>query len=82
MVLKYCNVFINHIPVMTLSYFTARSTYVAHAFELGKLAGNGQMDRIFIILKNKLIHRAILCCLHVYDYYSETSLLVYISDLR
>ena len=26
-------VYINHDPGMTLTYFTARSTYVAHAFE-------------------------------------------------
>ena len=27
---------INHDPGMTLTYFTARSTYIAHAFELGE----------------------------------------------
>ena len=27
---------INHDPGMTLTFFTARSTWVAHAFELGK----------------------------------------------
>ena len=35
--LKCYNVFINHDLWMTLTYFTARSTYVAHAFEWGKL---------------------------------------------
>ena len=30
-------VFINHDPRMTLTYFTARSTKVAHAFEWGKI---------------------------------------------
>ena len=30
-------VYINHDPGMTLAYFTARSTYVAHAFEWGKI---------------------------------------------
>ena len=35
--LKHYNVYINHDPVMTLTYFTARSTYVANAFEWGKL---------------------------------------------
>ena len=34
--LKYYNVFINYDLWMTLTYFTARSTKVAHAFELGK----------------------------------------------
>ena len=61
--LKYSNVYINHDPVMTLTKFTARSTWVAYAFEWGKLlknvilrekpAGNWQMDRIFIILKRE-----------------------------
>ena len=35
--LKYYNVFINYDLWMTLTYFTARSTYVANAFEWGKL---------------------------------------------
>ena len=35
--LKYYNVYINHDPVMTLTQFMARSTWVAYAFELGKL---------------------------------------------
>ena len=38
--LKYYNVYINHDPVMTLTYFKARSTWVAYAFEWGKGAGN------------------------------------------
>ena len=35
--LKYSNVYINHDPVMTLTKFMARSTWVACASELGKL---------------------------------------------
>ena len=35
--LKHYDVYINHDPVMTLTYFTARSTWVANAFELGIL---------------------------------------------
>ena len=35
--LKYFNVYINHDPVMTFTKFMARSTWVAYAFELGKL---------------------------------------------
>ena len=35
--LKYSNIYINHDPVMTLTKFMARSTWVAYAFELGKL---------------------------------------------
>ena len=35
--LKYSNVYVNHDPVMTLTKFMARSTWVACASELGKL---------------------------------------------
>ena len=35
--LKYYNVYINHDPVVTLTYFMARSTLVVNAFEWGKL---------------------------------------------
>ena len=35
--LKYYNVYINHDPVVTLTYFMTRSTQVAYAFEWGKL---------------------------------------------
>ena len=31
-------IYINHDPGMTLTYFTARSTLVAHAFEWGKFS--------------------------------------------
>ena len=34
--LKYYNVYINHDPVVILTYFTTRSTEVANAFEWGK----------------------------------------------
>ena len=60
--LKYSNVYINHDPVMTLTKFMARSTWVAYASELGKLlkchlkekpTGNWQMDRILKILKKE-----------------------------
>ena len=34
---KYYNVYINHDPVMTLTQFMARSTWVDHAFKWGKL---------------------------------------------
>ena len=52
---------INHDPGLTLTYFTARSTWVAHAFEWGKnrkmsfngrkLTRNEQMDRSFMLMK-------------------------------
>ena len=35
--LEYYNLFINYDLWITLTYFTARSTWVAHAFEWGKL---------------------------------------------
>ena len=35
--IKYYNVYINHDPVMTLTQFMARSTWVAYAFEWEKL---------------------------------------------
>ena len=35
--LKYYNKYINHDPVITLTKFMARSTWVAHAFEWEKL---------------------------------------------
>ena len=35
--LKYYNVYINHDPVVTSTQFMARSTWVDHAFEWGKL---------------------------------------------
>ena len=35
--LQYYNVYIKHDPVMTLTHFMAGSTWVAHAFEWGKL---------------------------------------------
>ena len=60
-VLQY--IYINHDPVMTLTNFMARSTWVAHAFEWEKLlkchlkgkaiARNWQMNRILIILKKE-----------------------------
>ena len=45
--LKYYNVYINHDPVMTLTQFMARSTWVAHAFEWGKnvkMSGKSQQE--------------------------------------
>ena len=33
---KHYNVYINHDPVMTLTYLTARSTWVANELEWGK----------------------------------------------
>ena len=86
---------INHDPWMTLTYFTARSTSVAHAFEWGKLLKchlKGRIcnklanELIFYDLKKKLIPGVVLTLpwdfMHVYYHSSEISLLVYISGLR
>ena len=45
--LKYSNVhvYINHDPVMTLTKFMARSTWVAYAFELGKMSFEGKSQQ-------------------------------------
>ena len=51
------------------------------------LSGNGKVNRIFMNLKMKLLNPGVILTLswgyiHVYGFYSQTSLLVYISDLR
>ena len=47
-------VYINQIPRMTLTYFTARLTQVAHAFEWGKLLKRDLKDKICRKLVNEL----------------------------
>ena len=44
--------FINHEPVMTLTYFTARSTWVTYAFDLGKLLKCHLKGNFFLKLAN------------------------------
>ena len=86
--LKYSNVYINHDHVMTLTKFMARSTWVAYAFEWGKLLkyhlkGNWQMDRILIILKKRKWPNGFICpCTGVKYHNIQTCLLVYAADLR
>ena len=46
--LHHCNVYINHDPVMTLTKFMARSTWVAYAFEWGKLLKLLQCTCVYI----------------------------------
>ena len=88
-------VYINCDPWMTLTYFTARSTEVAHAFEWGKLLkchlkgktfsklANGLK---FYVFKKKLTSGVALTqpwgYIYVYYHSSQTSLLVYISGFR
>ena len=90
--LKYSNVYINHDPVMTLTKFMARSTWVAYAFELGKLLkchlkgkasrklANGQ--NIEDSEKRKWPKGFIRPCTGVKYLNIQTCLLVYAADLR
>ena len=90
--LKYSNVYINHDPVMTLTKIMARSTWVAYAFELGKLLkchlkgkasrklANGQ--NIEDSEKRKWPKGFICPCTGVKYHNIQTCLLVYAADLR
>ena len=85
-------VYINHDPGMTLTFFTARSALVAHAFEWGKCHLEGKTcskltnGLNLYDLKKKLTPEVALTLplgyIHVYYHSSQTSLLVYISGLR
>ena len=90
-------VYINHDPGMTLTFFMARSTYVAHTFEWGNLLQchlkgktcSKLAKRLNLYdLKKKLTPEVALTLpwgyIHVYYHSSQTSLLVYmyISGLR
>ena len=90
--LKYYNVYINHDPVMTLTKFMARSTWVAHAFEWEKLLkchlkgkasksqeiGNGQ--NIDYSEKRKRPKGFICPCTGLKYHNVQTCLLVYAAD--
>ena len=88
--LKYYNVYINHDPVMTLTKFMARSTWVAHAFEwenllkchlkgkASKKLANGQ--HIFYSEKRKGPKGFICPCTGVKYHNIQTCLLVYAAD--
>ena len=90
--LKYFNVYINQDPVMTLTKFMARSTWVAYAFELGKLLkchlkrkasrklANGQ--NIEDSEKRKWPKSFICPCTGIKYHNIHTCLLVYAADLR
>ena len=85
-------IYINHDPVMTLTKFMARSTWVAYASELGKLLkchlkekanrklANGQ--NIEDSEKRKWPKGFICPCTGVKYHYIQTCLLVYAADLR
>ena len=89
---KVLNVYINHDPVMTLTKFMARSTWVAYASELGKLLkchlkekanrklANGQ--NIEDSEKRKWPKGFICPCTGVKYHNIQTCLLVYAADLR
>ena len=90
--LKYSNVYINHDPVMTLTKFMARPTWVAYAFESGKLIkchlkgkasrklANGQ--NIEDSKKRKCPKGFICPCTGVKYDNIQTCLWVYAADLR
>ena len=86
-------VYINLDPWVTLTYFMARSTSVAHAFEWGKLLKCHLKGKTCSKLANglkfcikKLTPGVALTrpwgYIHVYYHSSQTSLLVYISGFR
>ena len=86
---------INHDPGMTLTFFMARSTKVAHTFEWGKLLQchlKGKTcrklaNRLNLYdLKKKLTPEFALTLpwgyIHVYYHSSQTSILVFFSGFR
>ena len=92
--LKYYNVYINHDPVMTLTQFMARSTWVNHAFKWGKLLkchlkgkasrklANGQ-NIDYSEKKRRKWPKGFICpCTGVKYHNIQTFLLVYAADLR
>ena len=90
--LKYYNVYINHDPVMTLTKFMARSTWVTYAFELGKLLKchlKGKASRKLPNGQNiedsekREWPKCFICpCTGVEYHNIQTCLLVYAADLR
>ena len=71
---------INHDPEMTLTYFTARPTWVANAFDWGKLdggklAGSMQMDRRFMLMKQFYPHRSCLPLPRGYIHVSDMTII-------
>ena len=86
------SIYINHEPVMTLTRFMARSTWVANAFELGKLLKRhlkGKASRklaygqyIDFSEKRKWPKGFICPCTGVKYHNIQTCLLVYTADLR
>ena len=86
--LTYSNVYINHDPVMTLTKFMARSTWVAYAFELGKLLKchlKGKASRKLANGQNieDSEPKGFICpCTGVKYHNIQTCLLVYAADLR
>ena len=90
--LKYSNVYINHDPVMTVTKFMARSTWVACASELGKLLKChlkeksqqeiGKWTEYWRFWKKKMAQGLICPCTGVKYHDIQTCLLVYAADLR
>ena len=92
--LKYYNVYINHDPLMTLTQFMARSTWVDHALKWGnvlkchlkgkasrKLANGQNID--YSEKKRRKWPKGFICpCTGVKYHNIQTCLLVYAADLR
>ena len=88
--LNYYNVYINHDPVMTLTKFMARSTWVAIAFEREKLLKchlNGKASKNLANGQNidysekRKRHKGFICpCTGVKYHNIQTCLLVYAAD--
>ena len=89
---KYSIVYINHDLVMTLTKFMARSTWVAYAFELGKLLKchlKGKASRKLVNGRNiedsekRKWPKGFICpCTAVKYHNIQACLLVYAADLR
>ena len=86
--LKYYNMYINHDPVVALTYFTTRSTQVAYAFEWVKLfkchlkgkTCRKLANRQEIIMKKKWSQGFICPFTGAIFHNIQTSLLVYTTD--
>ena len=88
--LKYYNVYINHDPVMALTKFMARSTWVAHAFEWEKLLKCHLKGKASMKLANgqnidysekRIRPKGFICpCTGVKYHIIQTCLLVYAAD--
>ena len=74
--MKPYKMYINHDPRMTLTYFMARSTQIPQCIFIGKIGemsynhskptGNGQMDKIIMLMKQKWSSELFVPALRLY----------------